>query len=82
MTGSSSPPLAITTVGWPGLQVHKLVLDGGLLRHQPPTGIVKLVGASRELDELVGAKAGLGYAAALMPQTSCHALKAQVRSAR
>jgi hypothetical protein len=46
------------------------------------TGIVKLLGASRELGELDGAKAGLVYAACLMPQTSCHAWKARVRSAR
>jgi hypothetical protein len=45
-------------------------------------GIVKLLGASRELGELDGAKAGLVYAACLMPQTSCHAWKARVRSAR
>jgi hypothetical protein len=45
-------------------------------------GIVKLLGASRELGELDGAKAGLGYAACVMPQTSCHAWKARVRSAR
>jgi hypothetical protein len=44
------------------------------------TGIVKLLGESRDLGELD--RAGAGYAACLMPQTSCHAWKARVRSAR
>ena len=43
---------------------------------------VKLLGGSRELGELDGERAGGGYAAGLMPQTSCHASKARVRSAR
>jgi hypothetical protein len=43
-------------------------------------GIVKLLGESRDLGELD--RAGAGYAACLMPQTSCHAWKARVRSAR
>jgi hypothetical protein len=45
-------------------------------------GIVKLLGESRRLDELDGGRAGLGYAAALMPQTSCHAWKAARRGSR
>jgi hypothetical protein len=45
-------------------------------------GIVKLLGVSRELGEHDGGRAGLGYAACVMPQTSCHAWKARVRSAR
>jgi transposase-like protein len=45
-------------------------------------GIVKLLGGSRELGELDGGRAGLDYAACVMPQTSCHAWKARARSAR
>src|SRR3954451_822831 len=46
------------------------------------SGTVKLLGGSRELSELDGERAGGGYAAGLMPQTSCHASKARARSAR
>jgi hypothetical protein len=45
-------------------------------------GTVKLLGGSRELGELDGERASGAYAACLMPQTSCHAWKARVRSAR
>ena len=45
-------------------------------------GTVKLLGGSRELGELDGERAGGGYAASVMPQTSCHASKARARSAR
>jgi len=45
-------------------------------------GIVKLLGESRGLDELAREQGVLGYAACLMPQTSCHAWKARARSAR
>ena len=45
-------------------------------------GIVNLLGESRGLGELAGGRAGSGYAACVMPQTSCHAWKARVRSAR
>ena len=45
-------------------------------------GIVNLLGESRGLGESDGARAGLGYAACWMPQTSCHASKARARSSR
>ena len=45
-------------------------------------GTVKLLGERRELGELDGERAGGGYAASVMPQTSCHAWKARVRSVR
>ena len=41
------------------------------------TGIVKLLGESRGLGELDGEQGVAGYAACLMPQTSCHAWKAR-----
>jgi hypothetical protein len=45
-------------------------------------GIVNLLGKSRGLDELDGEQGWWGYAARVMPQTSCHASKARPRSAR
>jgi site-specific recombinase XerD len=45
-------------------------------------GIVNLLGESRGLASLTANRGAVGYAASLMPQTSCHAWKARARSAR
>jgi hypothetical protein len=53
------------------------------IAEQGRMGIVKLLGGSRESwASLTAHRAGAGYAASLMPQTSCHASKARARSAR
>ena len=46
------------------------------------SGIVKLLGTRRGLDERDPKTDDAGYAARLMPQTSCHASKAWARAAR
>jgi hypothetical protein len=53
-----------------------------LIEYREIDGIVKLLGESRRLDALDGEWAGGDCAASVMPQTSCHAWKARVRSAR
>src|SRR3954463_15331556 len=53
----------------PSFLGHQRALAEGHGQSNCQTGIVKLLSASRELGELDGAKAGLGYAACLMPQT-------------
>src|SRR5688500_17979609 len=67
--------------------VDRVLAFSGLARDDIDLGLetwgtVKLLGGSRELGELDGERAGGGYAASLMPQTSCHGSKAARRGSR